>query len=146
MAEKNIFANELFFPLNISDFNFFWGKLQSPPEKSEPPLSQQLPSKSWGPVKPQPLFEILVRGSNPSEQKRGGRLHTMGYLRNFCCIFSLTPILLRRYFKSKRQIRQRLFDYLLWSQYKNNKWRFVLIRYSWMLKLVFLIVYIFIIT
>ena len=36
--------------------------MQPPSEKNYPPLFQQTPSKSWGPVKP-PLFENLVEGS-----------------------------------------------------------------------------------
>ena len=74
-AEKNIFAYKLFLSLNISDFIlflFFFLKIGNlPAEKSHLPLSQQPPSKSWGPVKP-PLFENLVRGSPPlSPQQKG---------------------------------------------------------------------------
>ena len=39
-----------------------------PPENSHPPLSQQPPSKSWGPVKPH-LFENLVGGSVTSRNE-----------------------------------------------------------------------------
>ena len=36
------------------------------PRKKSPPRSQQPPSKNWGPVKPPPIFQNLVRGStNP---------------------------------------------------------------------------------
>ena len=42
-----------------------------PPEKSYPPLSQQTPSKSWGPVKP-PIFENLIGGSTTLFAERGG--------------------------------------------------------------------------
>ena len=79
MTEKNIFAYKLFLSLNISDFNLFlmW-KLQPPPWKTSPPLSQRSPSRSWGPVKPL-LFENLVGSSTPPPytlQKRwGGGAH-----------------------------------------------------------------------
>ena len=71
MTEKNIFAYKLFLSLNISDFNlFFMWKLQPSVKKSHPPLSQQPPSKSWGPVK-LPFFENLVAGSIPPPAERG---------------------------------------------------------------------------
>ena len=46
-----------------------------PPEKSHPLLSQQPPSKSWGPVKPH--FLNLVGGSTPpsAEREEGGAAH-----------------------------------------------------------------------
>ena len=46
-------------------------KLQPPPlKKVTPPLSQQPPSESWGPLKP-PLFENLVGGSTPPAESGG---------------------------------------------------------------------------
>ena len=51
MTEKNIFAYKLFLSLNISDFNLILCEnCTPPPEKRHPPLSQQPPSKSYGPV------------------------------------------------------------------------------------------------
>ena len=78
MTVKIIFADQLFLSLNISDFNllFMW-KLQLPPapKKSHHTLSQQPPSKSWGPVKPPLLFENLVGGSTPSAERGWGAHH-----------------------------------------------------------------------
>ena len=78
MAKENIFAYELFLSLNISDFNLFFVTIATPlpPEKSHPPLSQQPPSKIWGPVKP-PLFlkiwlEAEPSPSPPEERGVGG--------------------------------------------------------------------------
>ena len=51
-------------------------------QKLSTPLSQQSPSKNWGPVKP-PLFENWVGGSpsppplSPRKQKGGGGVHKM---------------------------------------------------------------------
>ena len=50
-------------------------KIATLPEKSHPSLSQQPPSKSWGPVKPPPLFENLVGGSTPQTERGGGGAH-----------------------------------------------------------------------
>ena len=69
MTEKNIFAYKLFLALNISDF-IFHVKI-APLWKKSLPLSQQSPSKSWGPVKPL-LFEYLVGGSTPPAERGGG--------------------------------------------------------------------------
>ena len=67
MTEKNIFVYKLFLSLNISDFSFFYVKLQSPWKNLPPLFSQQLPSQSWGPAKPfpppPPPFENFVGGS-----------------------------------------------------------------------------------
>ena len=47
MIEKNIFAHKLFLSLNIADFNLFYVKIATPPEKSHPlfpsnpPLSEE---------------------------------------------------------------------------------------------------------
>ena len=49
-------------------------KIATPPEKSHPPLSQQPPSKIWGPVKLPNLFENLVGGSTHPLQI-GGDAH-----------------------------------------------------------------------
>ena len=64
MTMKIIFADQLFLSLNISDFNllFMW-KLQPPPWKKSPPLSQQ----------PPPKVEVL---SSPPFQKFGWRLNS----------------------------------------------------------------------
>ena len=70
MTEKNIFAFKRFLSLNISDF-IFYGKIETPPEKSHPPLSQQPPTKSLGPVKP-PFLKIWLEVHPPPKQK-GGR-------------------------------------------------------------------------
>ena len=70
ITEKNIFAYKLFLSLNISDFNSFLCENCTPPEKSHPPPSN-LPSKSWGPVKPPPLFKNLVGGSTPLQNGGG---------------------------------------------------------------------------
>ena len=88
MTEKNIFAYKLFLSLNISDFN---------PWKKSPPLSQELPSKSWGPVKPPPLFwkfgwRLYL---HPLPQQKGGwgahygnskHLMYLGRISIFMCI------------------------------------------------------------
>ena len=58
--------------LNISDFNLYVTIAPPPPWKKSPPLSQQPPSKSWGPVKP-PLFLNLVVGSTLPPCRNGGR-------------------------------------------------------------------------
>ena len=81
-----------------------------PPEKSHPLLSQQPPSKSWGPVNP-PLFENLVEGStSPPQQKWGRVVHTyelfpdginrnhldlilVSHGRNFCTMENLRELL-----------------------------------------------------
>ena len=68
MTEKNIFAYKLFLSLNISDFNYFYVKIATPP------LKKVTPSKSWGPVKP-PLFENLVGGSTPPPPAEKGGAH-----------------------------------------------------------------------
>ena len=45
MTEQSVLAYKLFLSLNIPDFSlFFVEKLQTPPEKSHPPFSQQPPS------------------------------------------------------------------------------------------------------
>ena len=76
MTEKNILAYKLFLSLNISDLNlFFMWKLQYPPPlwKKSPPLSQQPPSKSWGPFKPPtPFWKFGWRLNPPSSRKDGG--------------------------------------------------------------------------
>ena len=68
---EKYFRLKTFLPLNISYFNFFCVKIATlPPWKRSPPLSQQPPSKSC-PVKPRPLFENLVGGSNPPPSRKG---------------------------------------------------------------------------
>ena len=57
-------------------------QLQHPPpspEKSCSPLSQQPPSKSWSPVKPQPFWKFGWRLNPlpPPAEREGGGLHTM---------------------------------------------------------------------
>ena len=56
-------------------------QLQHPPpspEKSRSPLSQQPPSKSWSPVKPQPFWKFGWRlNPPPPPAEREGGLHTM---------------------------------------------------------------------
>ena len=72
MAEKNIFAHKLFLSLNIADFNLFYVKIATSPEKSHPlfpsnpPLSSPSFLKIWLEVEPLP----------PAE-KGGGGVHTM---------------------------------------------------------------------
>ena len=51
-------------------------QLPPPPWKKSPPLSRQLSSKSWGPIK-LPFFENLVGGSTPQQKGEGGGVHTM---------------------------------------------------------------------
>ena len=64
--EKNIFAYKPFFPLNISDFNFFGVCENCNPSHEEvtPLFPSNLPLK----------VEVLSRAGGG-----GGRLHTMGY-------------------------------------------------------------------
>ena len=85
--EKNIFAYKPFFPLNISDFNFFGvcENCNPSPEEVTPLFPSNLPLK----------VEVL---SSAGGGGGGCTLWVMGYLRNFCCIFSMTPILLPRHF------------------------------------------------
>ena len=89
---------------------------------------------------PPPFWKFGWRVKPSPQQKRGGRLHTMGYLRNFCCIFQWHLF----YFEDILNLKDRYVSVCSIIHYevsmKINKWRFVLIRYSWMLKLVFLIV------
>ena len=73
MTEKNIFAHKHFLSLNISDFIFYVKIANCPPEKKSPPLSQQPPSKSGGPVK-SPFLKIWLEFQPPpSPQQKGGR-------------------------------------------------------------------------
>ena len=51
-------------------FVYVW-KLQPLIEKSQPPLSQQPPSKSWGPVKP-PFWKNWLEVQPFLQQKGGG--------------------------------------------------------------------------
>ena len=75
MTEKKFFAYKPFFPLNISDFNFFFVKIATTPlKKVTPRLSQQPPSKRWGPVKPRPHFENLVGGSFIQARRKKDRI------------------------------------------------------------------------
>ena len=46
-------------------------QISTPLKNVTPPLSQQPPSKSWGPAKP-PLFENLFGGSTPPAGRGGG--------------------------------------------------------------------------
>ena len=50
-------------------------EIATPLEKSQPPLSQQPPSKSWGPVKP-PFWKIWLE-VQPFPQQKGGGVHSM---------------------------------------------------------------------
>ena len=77
MAEKNIFADQLFLSLNISDFKcIFYVKIATCHEKSHPPLSQQPPLKVEVLSSPSPpLFENLIGGSTlPLSERVGGGL------------------------------------------------------------------------
>ena len=60
-------------------------KIATPTWIKSPPCSQQIPSKSWGPVKSPSLFEKLVGGSNPPAAERGGC--TLPLFNNFECMF-----------------------------------------------------------
>ena len=69
VKEKNIFAYKPFLTSNTSDFDlFFMWKLQLSSWKKSSPISQQFTSKSWGPVKP-PILQNLVGGSMPAPWK-----------------------------------------------------------------------------
>ena len=74
----NFFCRNIFQILDFFFFFFFLCKIATPSEKSYPPLFQQPPSQSLGPVKPS-LFENLVGGSTPSPTpettRGGGRAH-----------------------------------------------------------------------
>ena len=65
------------FTLNISDFNLlFMSKLQPPPEKSHPPLSQQPPLKVE--VLSSPSFLKIWLEVQPSPpQQKGEGVHTI---------------------------------------------------------------------
>ena len=71
MTGKNDFAYKLCLPLNISDFNLFLCE-----NCNFPPLSQQLPSKSWGLIKP-PSLKICLEAQPPLPAERGDGGHTM---------------------------------------------------------------------
>ena len=58
MTEKNVFTYNFFLSLNVSDFNLFFC------ENCYPPLSQQHPSKSCGPVKHPTLFLNIFGGAH----------------------------------------------------------------------------------
>ena len=79
MTEKNIFAYKLFLSLNISDLNlFFMWQLQHPPpplKNVTPPLSQQPPSKNWGPFK-HPFLKIWLEAQTPCRKGRGAHYET----------------------------------------------------------------------
>ena len=59
-------------------FEFIFYEKIATPRKRSLPLSHKTPSKSWGPVKPPPPFEILVGRSTPlPPAERGwGWVHT----------------------------------------------------------------------
>ena len=73
MTEKNIFAYKLYFLCENCN----------PPWKRLPALSEQPPSKRWGPVKATP-FENLVGGSTPPPppppKQKGAGVHTMHWV------------------------------------------------------------------
>ena len=79
MTEKNIFAYKHFLPLHISDFNLFLCGNCNPLKKSSP-LSQQTPSKSWGPVKPLLLKIWLEVQPPPQAERRRGRCTLWEYI------------------------------------------------------------------
>ena len=63
-------------------------KLQAPWKKS-PPLSQQAPSKNWGPVKP-PFLKIWLRFNSPSRKGGGGGgVHTVSHCFLLCLQFCI---------------------------------------------------------
>ena len=49
----------------------------TPPWKNSPPLSQQPPSKTWGPVKPLPFWIFGWRLNPPTPRTRRRGVHTM---------------------------------------------------------------------
>ena len=129
MTDKNFFAYKLFLSLNISDFNLFLCENCNPPEKSNPPLSQQTPSKSWGPVKPAPFWKF--GGSTPpppAERGEGCPLYVFITLIitnfwefhfNYYELFNeenLLKILFIKFAKSMNyRYKKRLFTIFLWD-------------------------------
>ena len=83
MTEKNIFVDELFLSLNISDFSLC--KNCTSTEKIHPLLSQESPSKNWDAVKPSPPFENLVGRSTPQQKRRVG-VHYEGWEKLLECL------------------------------------------------------------
>ena len=74
MTEKNIIAYKLFCHKIFQILIYFFGENCNPPEKSHPPLSQQTPSKSWGPIKP-PFWKFGWRLNPPPPQQNKGDAH-----------------------------------------------------------------------
>ena len=76
MREKNIFAHKIFFPLNISDFDLLLCEYSNPSRIKSPPLFQQFPFKSWGPVKLPLRFWKIGWRFNPVPSRKEW-VHTM---------------------------------------------------------------------
>ena len=72
MIEKNVFVYKLFLSLNISDLFIFFCKIATR-WKELPPLFQQPPSQSWGPVQP-PFLKIWWEVQSPQQK---GSVHTI---------------------------------------------------------------------
>ena len=64
-TEQRILVYKLFLSLNISDFSLSFVKKLQPRLKKVTPLSQQPPSKNWGPVKPPPFWKSGRRFNPP---------------------------------------------------------------------------------
>ena len=78
MTEKNIFADQLFLPLNISDFNLFLSENCTPPpppEKSHP-LFPSNPSLKVEVLSSPPFLKIWLEAQTPPPRQplseRGG--------------------------------------------------------------------------
>ena len=85
MADKNIFAYKLFLSLNISDFNFFYVKVATHPEKSHPLFPGNPPLKIEVLSSPPPPFsKIWLEAQPPSPAERGGCAH-YGYVYQQVC-------------------------------------------------------------
>ena len=74
MTEENIFGHKLFLLLNISDFDLC-ENCNSSPWIYQPLLSQQTPSKTWGPVKPPTFLKIWLEVKSLPSRKVW--VHTM---------------------------------------------------------------------
>ena len=74
MTEKNIFVNNFFLLLNISDFILFLCKNCNTPWKKSPFISQQPPTKNWDPGKPTFVkkFGRKLNPPSPSLGETGG--------------------------------------------------------------------------
>ena len=140
IKKKNIFAYKLFLALSISDFNLCDNCTPPPPLwKKSPPLSLQLPSKSWGPVKPL-LFKIWFEAQPPPLPpcRKGGGAHYVTLTLTVAATMNFVWQLHTTYFQPTasdlfigKSAHETFFNFLLKSSYlkKNIFTSFCLIFY-----------------